>query len=310
MKVISILSLLTVFLFQTSFSQNKNDDKEVLSQFKYTENIVYKTVNGKQLKLTIFFPKERKFKKTPIMLYTHGGGWAGGNMYAILKSNFLETLKILTEKGIACATVEYRMLRPGVSSVADCVIDCKDAARFLVKNADKYGFDIEKMGLWGGSAGGHLSLLTALANNEDFLGDESLKSVVPKFQCIASYYPLTTFFEPEKLLKGSKFTEPEFYERMLGGTLEEKKDYAHLLSPVEYVTKKSPPILLLHGDKDITLPIMQSEYFLSVAKEKGANVELFTVKDAGHSFSGKQISPSMSEINQKAADFILKHLSK
>ena len=87
-------------------------------------------------------------------------------------------------------------------------------------------------------------------------------------------------------------------------------ELARLLSPVEYLTKTSPPILLLHGDEDKTLSIKNSLCMMDVAKEKGADVELLTVKNAGHSFGGQHISPSMEEINEFAARFIISKLTE
>jgi dipeptidyl aminopeptidase/acylaminoacyl peptidase len=65
----------------------------------------------------------------------------------------------------------------------------------------------------------------------------------------------------------------------------------------------------LHGDKDATLSVKNSLYMLDVAKEKGADVELLIVKNAGHSFQGKNIVPSIDEINQAAAKYIMSHLT-
>ena len=77
---------------------------------------------------------------------------------------------------------------------------------------------------------------------------------------------------------------------------------------MEYLSEKSPPILLLHGEKDQTLSITNSLHMMEVAKKKKADVKLLTVKNAGHSFSGKNISPSMEEVNQQSAQFILSKL--
>ncbi|MCX6326138.1 MAG: alpha/beta hydrolase [Bacteroidia bacterium] len=292
------------------FSQNINNAdryEKILEQFKCERNIVYKTVNGENLDMILFLPGEKKYEKAPVMIYTHGGGWGKGDKYSVLNQVFLGTLKTLTENGIACAAIEYRLTRPDTSTVFDCVVDCKDAARFLIKNAMKYGLDPSYMGVWGGSAGGHLSLMTALGHNEDFMGDPELKSFDPHFKCVASYFPLTSFMHSE-LLKGSNFENPQRLIPMFGGLFDEKKELARLVSPAEYLTKNSPPILLLHGDSDEVLPYSLSTYFISVAKQNGADAKLITVKGAGHSFKGENISPSMSEINLMSADFILSHL--
>ena len=288
-------------------SQSPNDLK-TLSKFNYVDKIIYKIINGDTLDLTIFYPIVKPEGKMPVMLYTHGGGWGGGNKYVILGRDFVTTLKILNENGIACATIEYRLIRKGISTVRDCVVDCKDAARFLMKNANKFSIDITRMGIWGGSAGGHLSLMTALGKNTDFMGDQELSKYHPKFVCVASYFPLTSFIKKEYLV-GSNFENPNRFIVLFGGLLSENEKMAKAVSPAEILTKAAPPILLLHGEKDSILPIQQSYYMLEVAKKVGANVSLLVVKNAGHSFNGVNISPSMSEINQQSADFIMKALS-
>ncbi|EMI45510.1 alpha/beta hydrolase [Rhodopirellula sp. SWK7] len=278
-----------------------------LAEFKTVKDIVFKTVDGQKLDMLLFLPKERQSQPMPVMLYTHGGGWRGGNKYAVLKSSFVGTLRLLLERGIACATIKYRLSRVGKATAFDSVVDCKDAARFLVKNAELYHFDPERIGVWGGSAGGHLSLMTGLAPGKLFAGDPSLEGFDPTIRCIASYYPATSFIRVD-LLKGSAFEDAAKFTPILGGPYEEKQEMAKLLSPVEYLTKSSPPVLILHGDNDTVLPIATSQYMLEVAEKIDANVEMLVVKDGGHSFKGNNLQPTLPEIQQHAAQFIIRHL--
>lgn len=286
----------------------KAAEQDVLDAFEYEKGIVYKMAGGQKLDMVYFKPRNPKAgEQVPWMLFVHGGGWRGGNKFNVLRSAFSGTLQQLTENGIACFTIEYRLTKNHVTAF-DSVVDCKDAARFLLKNASTYNLDPERYGVWGGSAGGHLSLMTALGRNEDFPGDAALAEYQPSFKCVASYFPLTSLVNPE-VLSGSKFEDPEVLRHVLDGLFSEKPQLARLLSPTEYLTKDSPPILLLHGEKDTTLSIKNSRYMMDVAQEKGADVQLLSVKNAGHSFGGKNISPSMEEINAAAAQFILSKLT-
>lgn len=284
-------------------------DQEILDSFINKEHVVYKTIDGVELDMIIFYPDSTKIKnKNPWMLHVHGGGWAGGDKYKVFRKSFLGTLKTLVNNGVVCATIEYRRTRGG-STAYEAVIDSKDAARFLLKNAEKYKLDKEKYGVWGGSAGGHLSLLTALGKDSDYKGDSNLTDISPEFKCVASYFPATSLVNPD-LVSGSIFEKQDTYDRILGDSLSNKPKLAKLLSPTEHLEVNSPPILLLHGEKDKVLPVLNSTYMMEVAKEKNADVELLIIKNAGHSFNGSNISPTIEELNEYAANFILSHLKK
>ncbi len=306
---IRILSILVVFLL-SAFISNAQSPKEIekLKQLK-SKTVIYKTVDGDTLDMILFFPETTLSSKMPVMIFIHGGGWGGGNKYKIAGAPFFGTLKALLDNGIACATIEYRLTTRGKSTAYHCVVDCKDAVRFLMKNSDEYSLDVNRMGVWGDSDGGHLCLMTGLAQNSSFPGDESLKKYKPRFKCIASYYPLTSFIHPE-FLKGSNFEKPERFIPLLGGLLSEKQKLAKMLSPVEWISKKSPSVLLFHGEQDKILPIRQSTYLEEVGKEKGADIQLLRIKNADHSFNGENPLPSVEEINKIAAAYLIEKLKK
>ena len=308
-KACFLTSVFVLFLisYTSSVFGQTPEELETLNTFKNKETVVYKTVDGQELEMIIFYPEADKLNnKNPWMMHVHGGGWAGGSAYKVLRKAFLGTLRSLLDNGVICATIEYRLAR-GKSNAYDSAVDAKDAARFLLKHAKQYKLDKKKYGIWGGSAGGHLSLVTALGKDADFKGDSSLSKYKPKFKCIASYFPFTSCVNPD-IRPNSIFEDGKLFERLLGAPLSEKPELAKLLSPTELLKKNSLPILLLHGDNDTTLPIINSTYMMEVAKEKNADVELLTIKNAGHSFSGKNISPSMEELNDYATEFILSHL--
>lgn len=275
----------------------------------YKKNVVYKSVNGKNIIMDIFYPDADKMQeKNPWMVYVHGGGWAGGDKEAIFKTAFLGTLQKLIANGVVCATIDYRLAKSPVTTY-ESAVDCKDAGKFLLKNAALYNLDEENYGIWGGSAGGHLCLVTALAPDSSFQGDAALADIHPEYKCVASFYPLTSCLNPD-LRPGSIFEDGSLFTRLLGGTVEEKPELARLLSPSEFLDENSPSILLLHGDKDPTLPIINSQYLLALATEKNADVELLTVKNAKHSFGGTNISPSFEGIADHCSNYILSHFEK
>ena len=132
---------------------------EIIKGFNHEKDVVYKTVDGAQLNMDIFYPVSNKIQeKNPWMLYVHGGGWAGGSKYNIFKKAFFGTLQALVDSGVVCVTIEYRLAR-GSSTAYESVVDAKDAARFLLKNAEQYKLDEDRYGVWGGSAGASLEVV-------------------------------------------------------------------------------------------------------------------------------------------------------
>lgn len=281
-----------------------------LSKLCYEDGIVYKSVDGRELKLCLFKPENAKpGEKLPFMVFTHGGGWKGGDRFdKILTPVSYGALRQLGQSGIACASVEYRLLsKDGKERVVDCATDCKDAVRFLVKNADKLGLDPERMGIWGDSAGGQLCLTTALAPDAALPGDPALKGDAPKFRCVVADFPITSFVNPE-LHVGTVFAGS--FKRQFDGPWQDRKEEAELLSPTTHIGKNSPPILLLHGDSDKIVSLRNSEYLQKLGAERGADVKLVVVKNADHGFSGKNLEPSMDEINKLVAAFIVEKLKR
>lgn len=303
------ITFLTFFISLTTLLYGQNaHETESLNSFNNKQNIVYKTVDGVTLDMFILYPDSGKVqKKHPWMLHIHGGGWAGGNKYKVFDYTTLSTLRMLVDSGIVCVAIKYRRAR-GEYHAPDAVADAKDAARFLVKNAKKYDLDEKTYGVWGGSAGGHLSLVAALGNDSKFPGDTNLSKYSTDFSCVVSYCPFTSCTNPD-LRPGSIFENEALFERILGGPLNEKPEMARLMSPTELLDKNSPPILLVHGKKDTTLPIANSLYMMEIAKEKNANVQLLAVENAGHSFKDEDKSPTIEEMNDTVVKFIISSLS-
>ena len=127
-------------------------------------------------RLDFIYPKTDVYEKAPLFIYIHGGGNTGGTKNALYNRSSL-ILKELTEAGIAVATIDYRLFGQGEElGFHHLFQDCKDALRFLAKNADRFGIDPNKFVTWGTSAGGSKALITALTESDFLSGDR--KSVV------------------------------------------------------------------------------------------------------------------------------------
>ena len=288
-----------------------DDSARIPGDLRIVKDIVFKDVknsDGRPLDLWLFEPLVKKYARAPLVVYIHGGGWGGGDKHNVFRSDNIEVVRALNRAGIACATIEYRLADGGAATAYDSAADCKDAARFLVKHAAKYGIDPARIGTFGGSAGGNLALVTALGDDADYPCDPALAAHRTQIRCVAAYFPATTFLHPE-VMQGSNFERPQRMIPIIGGLLGEKRAIAVKLSPVELVKADSPPIFLAHGDNDTVLSHRHSLLLRDIAEKKGAAVECVIAKGAGHGFRGDNIDPTVAEINRRTVAFFLKYLT-
>ena len=75
------------------------------------------------------------------MVYIHGGGWGNGDRYRVTRRDVISVVRELNQRGVACASIEYRLANGGKDTVMDSVADCLDALSFLVKHAADDGLD-------------------------------------------------------------------------------------------------------------------------------------------------------------------------
>ena len=240
--------------------------------------------------LDLYVPKSDK--PLPLIIWVHGGGWQNGS-----KAGGGPALAFLT-KGYAVASINYRLCQHAVYPAQ--IEDCKAAARFLRANAGKYHFDPDHIGVWGASAGGHLvALLGTTGNVKEFDAGDNLK-VSSRVQAVVD------FFGPTDLTKmGGSHDNPNSPEaKLLGGPVQENKAKAAKANPITYVTKEAAPFLILHGDKNQTVPYSQSELLAEALKKAGVEVTLHKVEGAGH--GGKQFAEP--ENTKLIEEFFNRHL--
>lgn len=318
MKPIKIIAVLLLgFLFSFSCQAQQTDapkaakrakrskpvDAETLAKriplafpdFDHTPNVVYKKVGDQSLQLDILTPKGLKSDAAPVLVYIHGGGWGGGDRYRIARPDVSGVFTRCGKAGIICASIEYR-LTSEKSSAFDSAVDCKDALRFLVKNAKQYRIDPTRIATIGGSAGGHLSLVTALGNPRDFPGDPALAGNDPaSLRCEVAYYPATDFTD---VSLARRFVEGPRANIMFGGPAEKKADVIRLLSPVCLIQKDPTPVCCFHGDKDTVLSVENARRLFAKGKAVGADIQYTEVKNSTHGFGG-ECTPSVDESSPK-----------
>jgi acetyl esterase/lipase len=267
-------------------------------QFTVVSDVHYCTGGGRPLLMDVFIPKHRSQVPTPAVLWIHGGGWDQGD------KNGHSGAAFLANGGFVAATLTYRL--SGDSPFPAAIEDCKCAIRFLRANATKYGIDPDRIGVAGSSAGGHLAELVATTDQSAGLdGDGGWQNMSSKVQAAASYFgvsDLTMQFPGDtgqvivKFFRGTEKEKPELYRKA---------------SPIFYVTKDDPPLLLVHGEKDDGVPFDQSVRMADAYRRIGLTIEFIAVKNAGHDFQhigDAPISPSVEIIHQRTVEFFNRYL--
>ncbi len=232
-------------------------------------------------RLDLYLPELSSESPLPLIVHIHGGGWMGG-------SKFPCPFVGMVARGYAVASVEYRFSQKAKFPAQ--IQDCQAAIRWLRANAGKYQIDPEKVGVVGGSAGGHLSALVGTAGGTGTFppigGNEDQSDRVQAVCDIYGPADFTTVVKQAAEDKNVKnifeFNSPKDpYSSLIGVPLEtEAKSRA--VSPVTYVSEDDPPILILHGTHDALVPYAQSVQFAEVLKAKGVPVWLQTLPGAGH----------------------------
>ncbi|RMD77107.1 MAG: alpha/beta hydrolase [Lentisphaerae bacterium] len=276
-------------------------------------DITYKKVGKHELKLDLYYPTPRRSPKCPVVFYTHGGGWAAGSRFSAYRGSFAKVFSALIKNGFAVAPVDYRLAKKN-SGVAmrDCVTDCKDAMRFLAKNADRFGIDPMKFYVMGDSAGGHLAQMLLFSPPDTFSGDPSLAGVQYKMVAGVSWYGPCDF---ENIQLFNHDNRKNFRDRFVWRIMQsdtgprDKTARYREISPINYLKPDSPPLLMIQGDKDTTIPVKQAYYMAERNKTIKAPVEIVIVKNAGHNWRsvGAPIEPSREEIEQITIRFFLSH---
>jgi acetyl esterase/lipase len=253
--------------------------------------------------LDIYFPESRAKDPLPLLVWIHGGGWSGGNK---AQPPFLNQL----QRGYVVASIEYRFSQKAKFPAQ--IQDCQAAIRWLRGSAEKYRIDPDRIGVGGGSAGGHLAALVGTSGGKKafpIIGGYQDQS--DRVQAVCDIFGPTDFWtviaqaEEDKNVKNIfKWNEGDPYSKLIGGKLGEDKEKCDAVSPVRYVSNDNPPFLILHGDHDTLVPYAQSVELTDLLSKAGVEVTLQRLPGAGH--GGPAFG--LPAIGQLTALFFDKHL--
>lgn len=214
----------------------------------------------------------------PLILYIHGGGWMGGHTrHSGALADFPKVLAALAAEGFTVASLEYRL--SAEARFPAQLQDVNAALRFLRARAAEYRIDPARVGVWGGSAGGHLSALAAVTCRETRVDPAAAQDGC--IQAAAIWYGVFDFAGMASAANGDAAGA-----RLLGCDGPCPAEKIRSVSPVSYIDAKDPPFLLIHGEQDKVVPVSQSRIGEAALRKAGVPVESIYLPGVDHSFIG------------------------
>lgn len=261
-------------------------------------DLAYVSSGHERHKLDLYLPAG--VQRPPLVVWVHGGAWRAGS-----KENARGVVPLLEAK-FAVASINYRLSQHAVFPAQ--LEDCKAAIRYLRANAETYGYDADRIGVWGASAGGHLvSLLGTTGQTREFdVGEHT--DLSSRVQAVCSWFGPSDFLQMDEQaggrgrLRHDDANSPE--SRLIGGPIRENPEKVRRANPITYIQPDAPPFLLMHGDQDFVVPLGQGELLHEALKEAGVQSTLVVVEGGGHGFGG----PQMRELTSRVVEFFSTHL--
>ena len=264
------------------------------------KDVTYGTVDGVELRMDIYYP-ETMDGPWPAVMYVHGGGWTAGDKSQGVGAGLAPQL---ADEGFLVFAVNYR-LAPDYKFPA-MIEDVQCAVRYMRARSSFYNIDPERIGAYGGSAGGHLVALLGTADDSAGFAcscgnaDES-----SRVQAVADLFgptDLTVTFEGGAV--GNLLGKEVF------GTVDAGSPLLIDASPLTWVSGDDPPFLILHGENDPLVPIEQSEMLYDALTAAGVPVQLVRVANAGHGLTpaGGRPDPTRKETDAFIVAFFLERL--
>lgn len=231
-----------------------------------------------ELLATVFRPKTAT-GPLPAILFIHGGGWRSGRHYNVFAA-------WMAERGYLVASIDYRLTQQAKWPAQ--IEDCKLGVRWLRANAAQFGIDPGRIGVFGTSAGGHLSACVAVLDAPELEGQGGYPGISSKVAAAAAFCPPTDI--TGDWLPGKPC--PSWVQDLIGAPLTEKPEAWKQASPALNVKAGAPPFFIAHGLDDTHVPATQGEKLRKALEEKGVPVEYVAIKNAGHDFF---VNPSEPE---------------
>jgi acetyl esterase/lipase len=254
---------------------------------KEQDDVIYGRKADLALTMDVFTPAKQN---GAAIVHLANGGWHKAHSEP---QNFAELLK----RGYTV----FRVVLAGEPkfTILEQAADVARAVRFVRFHAADYKIDPKRIGIEGASSGGHMSLLHAMGGDDgNPQATDPVDRTSSRVQAAAVFFPLTDLlnYGAAGAVQGGDLGLLAYHRASFDFTRfdpttrafvkvtdpAERRELLKQASPITYVTKESPPTLLIHGDKDEVVPLQQSEVLVAKLKEVGVPVKLVVHKDGGH----------------------------
>lgn len=284
--------------------------------FTRLRDVIYGHKNGVALTMDVFTP--RKGANGAAVVFVVSGGWYSDQ--TTIDSPFIRPLvEVMLRRRYTIFTVCHGS-QPRFT-VPEAIADMNRAVRFIRYHARDYHIDPDRIGITGGSAGGHLSLMQGVAGDRgDAKSLDPVERTSSRVQAVACFFPPTDFlnygtdgaiaFAEDGVLKDYRTAvdvrelDPRTHRLEHVTDKDKVKALSRRISPITHVSADAPPTLIVHGDADKLVPIQQAEVIIAKLKKAGVPAELVVKKGAGHGWGG------MDKDMETIADWFDKYLPK
>ena len=252
--------------------------------------------------LDIYSPTSSN-NKSPLILTIYGSAWKSNRSKA---SKYIKKslIKPLIDAGFAVASINHRSSTDALFPAQ--IHDVKAAIRFLRGNASEYKIDPSFVGVTGSSSGGHLAAMAGTTSHNKLMDGNigSFLNYDSHVNAVVDWFGPTDFLLMD--ICGSKMVHdavnsPE--SKLIGGAIQENKEKARAANPINYISSKTPPFLIIHGMVDLTVPYCQSKVLKMALERANIESELISVRDGGH---GKNVF--IDKYKVEMVNFFLKNL--
>jgi alpha-L-fucosidase/acetyl esterase/lipase len=265
LNTVELVGLILLFLFSCrSYCGEQNGTKNTLEIIPAENNYtiipdVEYLGPDRQEKMDVYLPSDSRKAPVPAVIWIHGGGWSGGDK---VNNRVLDLINTITSGGYAVFSINYLLVKYNKDDNGNIIYpierdafpqniyDCKTAVRFVRKNARTYNVDPDKIVVGGASAGGHLAMITGMTSGVE-IDDGGLYRDYP-----TDVSGMISFYGPTDLNK--------FGGHMFAGETRYKCDK---YSPVNYISEKTPPMFITHGNQDDTVKFSNTIDFIDKIKD-------------------------------------------